>query len=63
MNMLFLVHLCKMIFRWFFHFFKILIIWVVSGVKEEKIAQNDKNMIAGIIHHVIVIYDIFCVKW
>ena len=63
MNMLFLVHLCKMISRWFFHFFKILIIWVVSGVKEEKIAQNDKNMITGIIHHVIVIYDIFCVKW
>ena len=40
----FLVHLCKMMISpGVFHFFKILIFWVVSGVKEQKIAQNDKN--------------------
>ena len=27
----------------FFHFFKILIFWVVSGVKRQKMAQNDKK--------------------
>ena len=30
--------------RGFFHFFKILIFWVVSGVKVQKMAQNDKKL-------------------
>ena len=30
--------------RFFFNFFKILIFWVVSGVKGQKIAQNDKKI-------------------
>ena len=41
----FLVRLCK-ILKYpvvFFHFFKILIFWVVSEVKEQKMAQNDKT--------------------
>ena len=28
---------------YFFHFFKILIFWVVTGVKEQKTTQNDKK--------------------
>ena len=28
---------------WFFHFFKILISWVVRGVKGQNMAQNDKK--------------------
>ena len=48
--------------RHFFHFLKILIYSVVSRVKGQKMAQNDKNIlsftlhIAGSIHHVIVIF-------
>ena len=30
--------------RFFFNFFKILIFWVVSGVKGQKIVQNDKKI-------------------
>ena len=30
--------------RFFFYFFKILIFWVVSGVKGQKIVQNDKKI-------------------
>ena len=46
----------------FFHFFKILIFWVVSGVKGEKNDPNDKKImfvalhISGTIPHVTVIY-------
>ena len=29
--------------RFFLHYFKILIFWVVSGVKGQKVPQNDKN--------------------
>ena len=39
----FMVHICKMIISSgvFFHFFKILIFWVVRGVKGQKMVQND----------------------
>ena len=30
--------------RFFFNIFKILIFWVVSGVKGQKIVQNDKKI-------------------
>ena len=41
---LFLVHMCKMMItpRLFFIFAKILVSWVVKGVKEQKLAQNKK---------------------
>ena len=41
----FMVHMCKMIILpdFFFIFFKILIFWVVSGVKWQKTVQNDKK--------------------
>ena len=47
--------------RFFFNFFKILIFWVVSGVKGQKIVQNDKkNSVSlhtsGTIHQIIVIF-------
>ena len=51
------------IFRWFFHFFKILIFWIVregrvvkakNGLKWQKILSTRLH-ISGIIHHVIVI--------
>ena len=29
--------------RCFFHFFKILIFWIVNGIKGQKMAQNDKK--------------------
>ena len=38
------MYLCKIISRCFFHFFKILISWVVSGVKEQRMLQNDKKL-------------------
>ena len=42
----------------FFFFFKILIFWVVSGGKEQKMGPNDKNLsfmlyISGTIHYMI----------
>ena len=45
MWLLFMVHLWKMIISSviFFHFFKILIFWVHSGVKWQKTVQNDKK--------------------
>ena len=41
----FMVHLCKMIISsgFFFHFRKILIFWVVRGVKGQKKVQNEKT--------------------
>ena len=36
-------HVWNNIFRCFFHFFKILIFWVVRGVKGQKEVQNDKK--------------------
>ena len=44
----------------FLHFFQILIFGVNSGVKRQKMAQNDKKMsaalhISGSVHHTIVI--------
>ena len=41
----FMVDKCKMIISagFSFHFFKILIFWFVSGIKGQKIVQNDKN--------------------
>ena len=46
-QLLFMVHLCKMITSpgIFFHFFKILMFLVVKGVKWQKIAQNDKKSV------------------
>ena len=44
--LLFMVYMCKMIFLgifFFFHFFKISIFRVVSGVKGQKVVQNDKK--------------------
>ena len=43
----FVVHMCKMMISpgvFFFHFLKILIFLVVSGVKGQKMALNDKNV-------------------
>ena len=46
----------------FFHSFKTLILWVVSGEKGQKMAQNVKKIISvtlhmsGTIDHVIAIY-------
>ena len=54
-------HVWNDVSRGFFHFFKILIFWVVSGVIGEKMAQNGKKTISatlhisGSIHHVIMI--------
>ena len=41
-----MVLMCKMIISLgvFFHFFKILIFWIVRGVKGKKIAWNDKEL-------------------
>ena len=41
----FMVDKCKMIISagFSFNFFKILIFWFVSGIKGQKMAQNDKN--------------------
>ena len=41
----FMVHLCKMTISSvvFFHFFKILIFWVVRGLRGQKMIQNDKK--------------------
>ena len=49
--------------RWFFHFFKILIIWVVRVVKRQKMVQNDKKLsvalhISGTIHHISFMVEI-----
>ena len=46
----------------FFHFFKILIFWVVSGVKVQKISQKDKKFCLSCLvyqepYRAIVIYD------
>ena len=53
---------CKMKYSGtcFFHFFNITIFWVVSGVKGEKMAENNKKIcvvlhILGAIYHMIVI--------
>ena len=47
----FLVHMCKMISPGiFFHFFKILILQVVSGVKGHKMAQNEKKVLPVLFH-------------
>ena len=55
--------MCKMISPGiFFHFFKILILQVASGVKGHKMAQNEKKVlsvlfhISGTIHPMIAIY-------
>ena len=45
----FMVHLCKMMISlagFFFHFFKILILWVIKGggVKGQKMVQNEKKI-------------------
>ena len=46
----------------FFHFLKVLIFWVASGVKGQKLAQTDKKIlsftfhISGTIYHMIIIY-------
>ena len=67
----FLVHLCKMMISpsVFFNFFKILFFWGVTGVKWQKIAQNDKKLCLSRFisqeHHTS--YDCHlwytCVKW
>ena len=53
--------------RCFFMFFKILIFWVIRRVKGQKWSKMTKNSvfalyISGIIHHMILIYGITCVK-
>ena len=42
----FMVHVCKMIISpgFLFHFFKILIFWVVMEVKGQKMVKNDKKI-------------------
>ena len=46
----------------FFHSFKTLILWVVRGVKEQKMAQNEKKNLSvtlhmpGTMHQMIAIY-------
>ena len=46
----------------FFHSFKTLILWVVRGVKEQKMAQNEKKNLSvtlhmpGTTHQMIAIY-------
>ena len=63
----FMVHLCNMIisldvfFFFFFHFFKIFVFWVVSGVRGQKMVQNDKKFVYCAPYlrnqtHMIVIY-------
>ena len=52
----FVMHKCKTIISPdFFHFFKILIFWVVRRVKGQKLTQNDKSSVAayisGTMHH------------
>ena len=50
----------------FFHFFKMLIFWVVSGVKEQKMTENDKKYlsvalhVSGTIDHMIAIFVDLC---
>ena len=46
----------------FFRFFKILIFWVVSGVKGQRMVQNDKtfclsHFISGTMHHQRIIQE------
>ena len=59
----FMVHLCKMKISpdVFFHFFKSVSFWVVRVLKQQKLAQNDKNSVtrhvSGTILHMIFIYD------
>ena len=57
--------MCKMMISpWiFFHFYEILIFWVVRGVKGQKVAQNKKlqlhlsrAIISGTVYHVIIIF-------
>ena len=48
--------------RCFLNFFKIVIFQFVSGVKQQKMAQNDKKLsfmlrVSGTIYQMIVIYD------
>ena len=49
-------------FNNYFQIFKILIFWVVSGVKEQKVGQNDKKLLVHFIsqepftYHMINIY-------
>ena len=46
----FTAHLCKMIISpgVFFHFSKILIFWVVGGIKVQKIVQNDSCLLHSV---------------
>ena len=61
----FMVHLCKMTISpcVSFHFFKILIFWVVKGVKEQKMAENDKQfcLLYSISHEPYIIWLSFLV--
>ena len=57
-----MVHICKMIVSLgVFYFFKILILQIVSGVKEQKMTQNDRKLsvslrISGTVRHMILIF-------
>ena len=46
----------------FFHFFKILIFWVVRGIKRQKMVQNDKKLCHTpyLRNHMIVIMVHMC---
>ena len=72
----FMVHFCEIIspavsglFWFFFHFFKILVFWVVKGVKGQKMVQNDKKLCLSrsISHEPHTSYDFHfsytCVMW
>ena len=54
--------MCKMISPGVFFNFKILILWVVRWLKDQKMAQNDKNLsvapcfLGSIYHNMIFIY-------
>ena len=58
-----MVHMCNWIISpgFFLHFFKTFIFGVNSGIKEEKMAQNNKKLcvlfhISGSIHDMVVIF-------
>ena len=66
----FLAHLCKIITcpDAFFQFFKILIFWVVRGVKGQKTVQNDKKSLCHaqyLKNHTSYDFHLWCgcVKW
>ena len=60
-----MVHKCKGYLQGFLHFFQILIFRVISWVKGQKMAQNDKNSVClNLYHSNFASYDVvFCTNW